>query len=105
MIPGDDGLGNLDTSIYIDHWEEGKHDARLLEVRRGLVIRHSAVVLSELRRGARTLRARRMVEALRALAPVIREPTSEDWWIAEAPSSPREGRSLDDGMFDTIEEG
>lgn len=72
----------LDTSIYIDHWEQGKYDEQLAEVRRGFVIRHSAVVLSELRRGARSLRARRMVEALRSLAPVVWEPTSEDWWIA-----------------------
>jgi predicted nucleic acid-binding protein len=76
------GWAILDTSIYIDHWESGKHDAQLSEVRRGFVIRHSAVVLSELRRGARSLRARRVVEALRSLAPVIWEPMSEDWWIA-----------------------
>lgn len=76
------GWAILDTSVYIDHWESGKHDAQLADVRRGYVIRQSAVVLSELRRGARSLRARRMVEALRSLSPVAWEPTSEDWWIA-----------------------
>ena len=42
----------LDTSIYIDHWERGlyQHSG---ESRRAYIIRHSAVVLSELRRGAR----------------------------------------------------
>lgn len=76
------GWAILDTSVYVDHWERGRHDAQLSEVRKRFVIRHSAVVLSELRRGARSLRARQVVEALRRHAPVIWEPTSEDWWIA-----------------------
>src|SRR5262249_45843868 len=46
------------------------------------VVRHSAVVLSELRRGARTQQARRTVEGLYRLATEIWEPTADDWWEA-----------------------
>ena len=72
----------LDTSVYIDHWERGLHGEALGQVRRRFVVRHSAVVLSELRRGARTKAAVRVVESLRRLAPVIWEPSDEDWWNA-----------------------
>ena len=51
-------------------------------VRKGYVIRHSAVVLSELRRGARTREAQRLVEELYRFAAVRWEPTVEDWWEA-----------------------
>ena len=46
-------LAILDTSVYIDHWERGLYQDTLEDLRRAYVIRHSAVVLSELRRGAR----------------------------------------------------
>jgi predicted nucleic acid-binding protein len=46
------------------------------------VVRHSAVVLSELRRGARTPQAARTVARLRELASRIWEPTAADWWEA-----------------------
>jgi predicted nucleic acid-binding protein len=72
----------LDSSIYIGHWERGLYDELLEEVRRAFVIRHSAVVLSELRRGARTRRARELVESLHRLAAVHWEPTAADWWEA-----------------------
>ena len=75
-------LAILDTSIYIDHWERGKHLQTLALVRQRFVVRQSAVVLSELRRGARTKAAARLVESLHRLAPVIWEPTREDWWHA-----------------------
>ncbi len=70
----------LDTTIYIGHWERGLYEERLAALRRAYVIRHSAVVLSELRRGARTREAQRLVEALYRLAAVRWEPTVEDWW-------------------------
>jgi predicted nucleic acid-binding protein len=38
------------------------------------------VVLSEIRRGARTPEAQRLVEGLYRLAAVRWEPTVEDWW-------------------------
>lgn len=70
----------LDTSVYIGHWERGLYDERLATIRKAYVIRHSVVVLSELRRGARTREAQRLVEGLYRLAAVRWEPTVEDWW-------------------------
>jgi predicted nucleic acid-binding protein len=72
----------LDTTVHIGHWEQGLYEEALAAVRKAYVIRHSAVVLSELRRGARTREARRLVEALYRLAAVRWEPTVEDWWEA-----------------------
>ena len=72
----------LDTSVYIDHLERGRYEKELADVRSAFVIRHSAVVLSELRRGARTPAARRLVEDLFRLARFRWEPTAGDWWEA-----------------------
>ena len=73
----------LDTDVYIDHWlGEPAVDDALREVRRAFIIRHSSVVLSELRRGARTPAARRHVSALYRIAAVQWAPTAEDWWTA-----------------------
>lgn len=72
----------LDTTIYIGHWERGLYEEALATIRKAYVIRHSAVVLSGLRRGARTREARRLVEALYRLAAVRWEPAVEDWWEA-----------------------
>jgi len=51
-------LAILDTNVYIDHWERGLYHEALANLRRAYIIRHSAVVLSELRRGARERDAR-----------------------------------------------
>ena len=72
----------LDTTIYIGHWERGLYEEALTALRKAHVIRHSAVVLSELRRGARTREAQRLVETLHRLASVRWEPTAADWWEA-----------------------
>lgn len=72
----------LDTSVYIGHWERGLYEDALGAVRRGFVVRHSAVVLSELRRGARTREAQRLVDALYRLARTQWEPTAAEWWEA-----------------------
>ena len=72
----------LDTSVYIDHWERGLHEDALRDVRRAFIVRHSSVVLSELRRGARTQEARRLVTALFRLTGVHWAPTAADWWEA-----------------------
>lgn len=72
----------LDTTIYIGHWERGLYEEALAAVSKAYVIRHSAVVLSELRRGARTRDAQRLVDALYRLARIRWEPTVEDWWEA-----------------------
>ena len=72
----------IDTSVYIGHWERGLYEDTLAEVRRAFVIRHSAVVLSELRRGARTREAERTVNRLHDLAGRLWEPAPRDWWEA-----------------------
>jgi predicted nucleic acid-binding protein len=72
----------LDTSVYIDHWERGLYQDTLENLRRAYIIRHSAVVLSELRRGARGRDAERLVSTLFALATVRWEPSAADWWAA-----------------------
>jgi len=73
----------LDTDVYIDHWEgRSAVDEALARIRRAFIIRHSAVVLSELRRGARTAAARRQVSSLHRFAVVQLAPSAEDWWAA-----------------------
>jgi predicted nucleic acid-binding protein len=72
----------LDTSIYIDHWERGLYQETLENLRRAYIIRHSAVVLSELRHGARGRDAERVVADLYELATIRWEPSVADWWEA-----------------------
>ncbi|MBI4524173.1 MAG: PIN domain-containing protein [Deltaproteobacteria bacterium] len=72
----------LDTSVYIDHWERGLYQDTLENLRRAYIIRHSAVVLSELRRGARGREAERLVARLFELATARWEPSVADWWEA-----------------------
>jgi predicted nucleic acid-binding protein len=72
----------IDTSVYIGHWEHGLYGETLENVRRAFIVRHSAVVLSELRRGARTRAAERMVAKLHALARDPWTPSQNDWWEA-----------------------
>ena len=72
----------IDTSVYIGHWEQGLYDEELERVRRAFIVRHSAVVLSELRRGARTRAAERTVARLHALAREPWTPNPNDWWEA-----------------------
>ena len=72
----------LDTSVYIDHWQLGLYQDTLENLRRAYIIRHSAVVLSELRRGARGREAEQLVANLFELATVRWEPSASDWWEA-----------------------
>jgi predicted nucleic acid-binding protein len=72
----------LDTNVYIDFWERGRHAQEVQAVHAAFVVRHSAVVLSELRRGARTQEARRTVESLYRAATEVWEPRPADWWEA-----------------------
>jgi predicted nucleic acid-binding protein len=72
----------LDSSVYIRHWERGLADEELAALAKGFIVRHSAVVLSELRRGARTVEARRLVAALFRLATTQWAPIAADWWEA-----------------------
>jgi predicted nucleic acid-binding protein len=72
----------IDTGVYIGHWERGLYEKALETVRKGFVVRHSAVVLSELRRGARTKAAADLVGTLHRLARFRWEPSADDWWQA-----------------------
>jgi predicted nucleic acid-binding protein len=72
----------LDADIYIGHWEHGAYEEDLRQVSKAFIVRHSAVVLSELRRGARTPTARKLVDSLCRLARVRWEPSARDWWEA-----------------------
>jgi len=72
----------LDTNVYIGHWERGMYEEVLSAVRKAFIVRHSAVVLSELRRGVRTRDAEKLVVALWRLASNPWEPTAADWWEA-----------------------
>jgi predicted nucleic acid-binding protein len=72
----------LDSDIYIGHWEQGLYHEGLSRVRKAFIVRHSSVVLSELRRGARTPNARRLIQSLHRLARVRWEPNDQDWWEA-----------------------
>ena len=72
----------LDTDVYIAYWERGLFEREMSLVEGAFVVRHSAVVLFELRRGARSEAARRLVERLFRIAAVRWEPTVADWWEA-----------------------
>lgn len=72
----------IDTDVYIANWEQGLKERQIGLLRQAFVIRHSAVVFSELRRGARTEAARRLVERLYRAAAARWEPTAMDWWEA-----------------------
>jgi predicted nucleic acid-binding protein len=72
----------LDTDVYIGHWEHGLYAELLFTVQRAFIVRHSAVVLSELRRGARTRPAEQLVDNLHQLAAERWAPTDNDWWEA-----------------------
>lgn len=72
----------LDSNVYVGHWERGLYVSELQMIRRNFVIRHSAVVLSELRRGVRTGDALKIVEGLYKVAHVQWEPAADDWWQA-----------------------
>jgi predicted nucleic acid-binding protein len=72
----------IDTSVYINHWERGLHGEALMAVRKAFIVRQSSIVLSELRRGARTPEALDLVDTLFRLARIQWAPTAADWWEA-----------------------
>ena len=69
----------FDTSVLIDQLRTGRHQARILAVN-GL-LRNSAVVLSELWRGATTPAEQRVVRALERNHPVL-VPTAKNWLLS-----------------------
>ena len=72
----------IDSNVYVDYWERGNHAQALAAIHAAYLVCHSAVVFSELRRGARTASARRTIEDLRRLAPEVWAPLHDDWWEA-----------------------
>ena len=72
----------LDSSVYLGHWERGDFAEELELVEQTFIVRHSSVVLSELRRGARTRLAQRRIDELYRLARAQWDPTAQDWWEA-----------------------
>jgi predicted nucleic acid-binding protein len=72
----------LDANVYIDFWQKNLAAATLAAIHAAYVVRHSAVVLSELRRGARSQQARRVVESLFRHASDFWEPSAKNWWEA-----------------------
>lgn len=72
----------IDTDIYIGHWQHGRYGELLTTVQEAFIVRHSAVVLSELRRGARTRLAEQLVNNLHRLAVERWAPTERHWWEA-----------------------
>lgn len=70
----------IDTNVYIGHWERGLYTDALASLRRAYIVRQSSVVLSELRRGARTNRAAELVVHLRKSMVIEWAPLAEDWW-------------------------
>jgi predicted nucleic acid-binding protein len=75
-------LAIFDTGVYVDHWERAAYEETLATLRRAYIVRHSAIVLSELRRGARSRESQRLVTKLFDLAKVRWEPSAADWWEA-----------------------
>ena len=74
----------IDSSVYVDYWEGALEDRAFIQLREKFVIRQSSIVLSELRRGARTSQSRRLVEDLRKLTAIEWTPAADDWWQAGA---------------------
>ena len=70
-----------DTNVLIRHLR-GNLDDAFDPFSRRFILRHSAVVLSELYRGAGSAVARRVVDRLVKDAPTIWAPTTEDWLAA-----------------------
>ncbi len=72
----------VDTSVYVNRWEGTLSDDAFTALRTRFVVRQSSVVLSELRRGARTIAARKLVDELFRVSKLQWTPTAEDWWKA-----------------------
>lgn len=83
----------LDTSVYIENFRTGRFTESLLHS--PWIIRCSAVVLHELRRGARTARELQFVNELASKIRII-TPTESHWLeSAEILSRIRKGKGYD----------
>lgn len=72
----------MDANIYLDFWIRDKHQEKLDWASRRYLIRQSAVVLHELRRGAKTKKTIVFIEDLARHCPRIYAPLYDDWRIA-----------------------
>ena len=70
----------LDSNIYINHWESHRFEEQLNFVSQRFLISQCSVVLHELRRGAKTKQAIRLVENLLRDSDEIVNPSDTDWW-------------------------
>ncbi len=70
----------LDSNVYVRIWTDRAWAAVALEAMRPFIVRVSSVVLSELRRGARTPAAVRRIEQLRSAATEVWTPDDDCWW-------------------------
>jgi predicted nucleic acid-binding protein len=77
-------LALLDTGVHIRGWLDRAWWARTEPVLRPYILRASSVVLSELRRGSTSARARRRVAQLLRASAEVWAPTRKDWWAAGA---------------------
>ena len=75
-------LALLDTGVYIRSWIDASWWDAFDRTLRPFIVRLSSVVLSELRRGAVAVAARRRVDQLRRAAAEIWAPSDSDWWKA-----------------------
>lgn len=66
----------IDTSVYVELFRHGRFRDALIAL--PLLVRNSAVVLSELRRGATLPRERRMIDQLESNHPVF-SPGQSEW--------------------------
>jgi predicted nucleic acid-binding protein len=66
----------FDTSVLIDQIRTNRHLDRMLKIEG--VVRNSAVVFAELRRGATTLVDRQVIESLERNQPTF-TPTEKNW--------------------------
>ncbi|HTM09810.1 MAG TPA: PIN domain-containing protein, partial [Verrucomicrobiae bacterium] len=76
MISTAANLAVIDSSVYIDNLRERRFEKELLEL--GWVVRLSAVVLAELRRGARSAQMIKFVDALAKYFRVV-APNEREW--------------------------
>jgi predicted nucleic acid-binding protein len=66
----------IDTSVYVELFRYGRFRDALMAL--PLLVRNSAVVLSELRRGATLAKERRLIDELEANHPVF-SPGQSEW--------------------------
>lgn len=70
----------LDSNIYIENWERGRFREQIEFACRRFIVRQCSVVLHELRRGAFSRPAQKLVDRLKLNSPEVLNPEVDDWW-------------------------